>query len=469
MTQSNAYVPLEHNADDEQPPGPPRADTFLRRTRHYARMMVDPVGVVAERFERYGDIYRVQFADRALYALRHPDHIRDVLVNEASAFGKGHSAFVRLGYVLGDSLLTSEGENWRRQRRLVQPAFAPARLREYSEVMVDEAARSTEALARGAARTHDLSKEMTSLTLRIVARTLFGQRTDDNPRVARAMTWLNRAFGSPELLPRGVPTPDRLRMRRAIADLDAAVYELIAQRSADLSRGGADRPRDLLQRLLDARDEQSDGKGLSPKEVRDQLVTLYLAGHDTTSHALSWTFYLLSQNPTAQQALDDELAHVLGGRLPQLTDLPALVQTERVIKEAMRIYPPVMAIPRRAVCDTTIGRYSVPAGSEAVIWVYRTHHDPRFYPDPERFMPERFDDDHSAARPKHAYLPFGAGQRACIGQSFAMIEAQLIVATFAQRLRLRYAAKQAPRMRIGVTLAPKGGLPMHVSARAFAS
>jgi cytochrome P450 len=446
------------------PPGPPPANTFVRRLRHYASMVVDPVGTVARRFDRYGDIYRVQFADNALYVLRHPDHIRDVLVNQASVFGKGHSAFARLGDVLGDSLLTSEGDDWRRQRRLVQPAFAQARLVEYAEVMVDEAARSATELSRANGRTQDLSAAMTSLTLRIVARTLFGQRADDSPRITRAMSWLNQSFGSPELLPRGVPTPARRRMQRAVVELDATVYDVIARRSQQLAQGG-EKPRDLLQRLLDARDAEGDGQGLSPKEVRDQLVTLYLAGHDTTSHALSWTFYLLSQNPAAQQALDAELARVLGARLPRFEDLPALPYTEQAIQEAMRIYPPVMAIPRRAQRDATIGPYPVPAGSEVIIWVYRTHHDPRFFPAPERFEPERFDEAHSVARPKHAYLPFGAGQRACIGQTFAMVEAQLIVATFAQRLRLRHAGKRAPGMRMGVTLAPKGGLPMQISAR----
>jgi len=450
----------------QQPPGPPPADTFARRVRHYASMMVDPVGTVARRFGRHGDVYRVLFAENALYVLRHPDHIRDVLVTNASAFGKGHSGLLRLGDVLGDSLLTSDGDDWRRQRRLVQPAFASARLAEYSEVMVDEAERSATALARAGKPVHDLSAEMTGLTLRIVARTLFGQRADDSSRIARAMSWLNEAFATPELLPRALPTPGRLRVRRAIADLDDTVYNMIARRAADLAHGGqAERPRDLLQRLLDARDEQGDGQGLSPKEVRDQLVTLYLAGHDTTSHALSWTFYLLSRNPAVQHELERELRRVLGGRAPRFEDLPALGYVERVIEEAMRIYPPVMAIPRRAVRDTAIGPYAVPAGSEAIIWVYHTHHDPRFFPQPQRFLPERFEDAASAARPKHAYLPFGAGQRACIGQSFALTEAQLIVATFAQRLEFRYAGKRPPGLRLGVTLAPKGGLPMRITGR----
>jgi cytochrome P450 len=454
--------------DSPQPLGPAPLDTLGKRVRHYAGLLFDPIGTVAQRFERYGDVYRVRSADGSLlYVLRHPDHIRDVLVNQPGVFGKGHSAFARLGDVLGDSLLTSEGEDWRRQRRLVQPAFAPARLAEYADVMVEEAMHSADTLAQHAGRTQDLSAEMTALTLRIVTRTLFGQRDGNSPHVARAMSWLNQAFGSPDLLPRGVPTPTRLRMRRATADLDATVYALIEQRTRELAltQNHSERPRDLLQRLLDARDEQGDGQGLSPKEVRDQLVTLYLAGHDTTSHALSWTFYLLSQNPDAQQQLERELKAVLNGRPPRFQDVGALRYTEWAIKEAMRIYPPVMAIPRRAASDGVIGPYAVPAGSEVIIWVYRTHHDPRFYPEPERFQPERFDDAPSEARPKHAYLPFGAGQRACVGQAFAMIEAQLIVASFVQRLSLRYAGKRAPRLRLGVTLAPKGGLPMRVSPR----
>jgi cytochrome P450 len=220
----------------------------------------------------------------------------------------------------------------------------------------------------------------------------------------------------------------------------------------------------LLQRLLDARDEE-DGSRLSRSEIRDQLLTLYLAGHETTSHALSWTFYLLSRHEHVRDKLHAELQGVLDGRPPHFDDLPALPYTEQVLKEAMRLYPPVTAIPRRAAADGMIGPYRVPAGSEVVIWLYHTHHDARFFPDPERFVPERFDEAQSAARHKHAYLPFGAGQRACIGQMFALIEAQLIIATLAQRLDLRYAARRAPGLRLGVTLAAKNGLPVRAFPR----
>jgi cytochrome P450 len=449
-----------HEALDAQPPGPPPADTPLRRARHYGWMLVDPIGVVKQRFDRYGDIYRVQLGEHDLYVIKHPAHIEQVLVGEGRAFGKGHTAFARLGEVLGDSLLTSAGDAWRRQRRLVQPAFTAPRLAEYAEAMAEEAAACADELSALDDRVVDLSARMTGLTLRIVTRTLFGQRVDDSPRVARAMSYLNEAFGTPDLF----PARRRRQVQAATRDLDAAVFDLIARRKAELERGGAP-PGDLLQRLLDARDDQGGGRGLSEREIRDQLVTLYLAGHDTTSHALSWTFYLLSQNPEALADLRSELQRVLGDRPPRHEDLPQLPYTRQAIQEAMRIYPPVMAIPRRAEREARIGPYRVPAGSEVIIWVYRTHHDPRYYPDPERYLPQRFQDTETDERPRHAYLPFGAGQRACIGQLFAMIEAQLIVATLLQRCEFRYARRRPAGMRLGVTLAPKGGLPMRVKRR----
>jgi cytochrome P450 len=456
----SAYAAIQHMASVTQsPPGPDLGTSIYKRAGHLFRLALDPIGAVDARFARYGDIYRVGQSSNSLYVLKHPDYVRDVLVTHAHAFGKQHGAFQRLALVLGDGLLTSEGERWRRQRRLVQPAFARPRLCEYSETMVEEALRTAGEL-RDRARL-SLSAVMTQLTLRIVARTLFGQHLLDTSRVARAMRWLNAAFGRPDLMPRGLPTPTRLRVRRGVADLDAAVFGMIDRRIAS-SAQGAVREHDLLQRLLDARDEEGDLRGLDRRELRDQLLTLYLAGHETTSHALTWAFYLLSQHPAAQRALDDELARVLGGRPPGFEDLQNLVYTEWVVKEAMRLYPPAFAIPRLAIQDAAIGPYPISAGSEVVIWTYHMHRDPRFFPEPERFLPERFADSSSAERSKHAYLPFGAGQRACIGQTFAMIEAQLLIASLAQQVRFRYDGKRPPRPRTGVTLAPDNGLPIRV-------
>lgn len=430
------------------------------------QMARDPVATVGKRFARFGDTYRVGEPGNALFVTRDPDHIRDVLVTGGGVFGKGHSSFRVLRQVLGDSLLISEGEDWRRQRRLVQPAFARPRLAEYASTMAHEARKLAERLATRRPHQHDLSAEMTALTLRIVARTLFGQDVDDSPRVGKGMRWLNDSFGriDPlELLPAGVPTPTRLRARRILADLDAAVFDVIERRRQLLARGER-APADLLQRLLDARDEEGDGGGLSDKEIRDQLLTLYLAGHDTTSHAVSWTLYLLSTHPEALQRARSELRRVLGDGPAGFESLAELRYLEAAFKEAMRLYPPVVAIPRRASMDTTLGPYSVRRGDEAVVWVWHLHRDPRFYPQPERFRPERFLEGGEGVRNKHTYMPFGAGQRVCIGQMFATIEAQLILAELLRRLDLQYASQRHPGLRYGVTLAPKRGVPMQVSA-----
>lgn len=439
------------------PPGPV-LESWPRRIRHLAALALDPIGAVRRRFAEYGDVYSVTSPGSGrLYVIRHPDHIRDVLVTHAAAYGKQHSAFRDLGRVLGDGLLTSEGETWRRQRRLIQPAFTRQRLAEYSEIMVDEALRTAGELRAG--QSIKLSSEMARLTLRVVGRALLGEQLDHTSRVARAMLWLNDSF-APAVLPEWIATPARRRGRRAVHDLDEIVFGMIDRRRAQ----GADvaASNDLLQRLLEARDEEGARDGLSRREIRDQLLTLYLAGHETTSHALSWTFYLLSQHGEARAKLAQELQRVLGGRRPVVEDLPALEYTEWVVKEAMRLYPPVFGIPRRASEDTQLGPYAVPSGSEVMIWSYLTHRDPRFYSEPERFIPERFAASIADARPKHAYVPFGAGQRVCIGQMFAMIEAQLLVATLAQQVHFRYDAKRPPRMRLGVTLASKDGLPMRV-------
>jgi cytochrome P450 len=445
-----------------QPDGPNGLGR-LQTTLGQLRLLFDPLRTVARRFDKFGDAYRVEQGDNQLYLFRHPDHIRDVLVTNAAAFDKQHSVFQRLSLVLGDALLTSDGERWRRQRRLVQPAFARPRLAQYSAIMVEEAARTCDELAhRGRI---DLSREMNALTLRIVTRTLFGQAFEEEGQTRAAMLDLNRWFAIPPQLLRIMPGAQR-RFDRALGTLDGVIDRLIAAKRRSLADGLADAEpaTDLLSALMRARDENDEA--LSPRELRDQLLTLYLAGHETTSHALTWTLYLLTQHPEACAKLQAELQRVLAGRLPAFEDLPALPYTEQVVKEGLRLYPPAFLLPRRACEDTVVGPYRIAKGSEVVIWSFHTQRDARFYPEPEQFRPERFTADEEAARPKYAYLPFGAGQRACIGQMFAMIEAQLIIATLLPRLRFEYAGSRAPRIRTGVTLMPRGGMPMRVrSAR----
>lgn len=455
----DAYVSdFERSSASLQPDGPGLRSRLALRFAQL-QLLLDPLGTVARRFARFGDAYRVELGDSQLYVFRHPDHIRDVLVTNAAAFDKQHTAFQRLSVVLGDALLTSDGERWRRQRRLVQPAFARARLAQYSVAMVEEAVRTSEALARGGR--FDLSGEMNALTLRIVTRTLFGQAFEGSAQSRAAILELSRWFAVPPQFLRIFPG-GKTRFDRAVAILDGTIEQLIAAKRASLADEG-DGARDLLSALLRTRDEE--GETLSSRELRDQLLTLYMAGHETTSHALTWTFYLLSQHPEVCAKLDAEHDRVLGGRSPTFEDLPALHYTEQVVKEALRLYPPAFAVPRRACQDTRVGPYRIAKGSEVILWSFHTHRDARFYPEPEQFRPERFAPEQEATRPKYAYLPFGAGQRACIGQMFAMLEAQLILATLLPRLRFKYAGWRAPRIRPSVTLAPRGGMPMRVRPR----
>ena len=363
------------------PPGPPPRDGLVNQARYFASFFFDPVGFVARRFEEYGDIYYAPSKGTGLYVLRHPNHLREVLVTRASSFHKTHTAFTRLSLVLGEGLLTTDGEAWKRQRRMVNPAFSQARLAGYAAVMVEEAARSASAWRDGAAV--EMGREMMQLTLRVVCRALFGHgvSTRHIEDVGRAMSLFQESLIRPDVLPVWVPSPQRTKLRRALAALDDMTYGIIAaRRAAAASRADTD----LLQMLVDAVDEEGDGGRLTEKELRDQLVTLFLAGHETTSHALTWALYLLSQNPRAERLLHAELDRVLGSRAPTYEDLASLPYTTQVIEESLRLYPPVYTLARKAHEDTEIGGYSVPAGSEAILWIYMTHRDPRFYPAPNR-------------------------------------------------------------------------------------
>jgi len=456
---TNAYAPHI----DSFPPGPPpRAKGLLSSLRYYSNFITDPFGFVSARFNQYGDIYCAPNPDGALYVLRHPDHLREVLLTRADDFSKTHTAFDSLVHVLGDALLTSDGENWKRQRRMVQPAFTRKRLTGYGEMMISE----TEKTKNRWRHTHevDMGREMVDLTLNIVCRTLFSyQPTNKTDQVANAMKVFNDSLAGPNILPKWLPTPGRVQVKRAIGLLDKIIYDIIEQRRA--APEATSQPNDLLQMLATAVDSEGSGDQLSAKEIRDQLMTLFLAGHETTSHALTWTWYLLSQNPQVEQKLHEELDLVLAGKAPGFDDLSALPYTEQVIKEAMRLYPPAYVLARRARCDTEVGGYKVPAGSELVIWIYMTHHDARWYPEPDAFKPERFEPNAIAQRPKLAYLPFGAGPRSCIGTEFAMLEARLILATLAQSFRPKLISQQPITTRPRITLAPKTKVKMVLEQR----
>ncbi|MCA9704657.1 MAG: cytochrome P450 [Myxococcales bacterium] len=464
MTTTAAVSSPDLRPAHERPPGPPPRRGGLHSLGYFYRFATDPFGFVGERFERYGDVYFAPSDGTGLFVLRHPDHIREVLALRSSRFAKQHSAFGRLSQVLGEGLLTADGEAWKRHRRMIQPAFHRSRLSDYAEVMIDETERTIAAWSDGEVR--DIAREMVELTLRVVSRTLFSHDArGQTDAVAHAMRLLNGVLGRPALLPAWVPTPTKARVRRAVEGLDALVYGLVDERRAAIERGEPGLPRDLLQALVTTVDEEGDHGTLSRQEVRDELVTLFLAGHETTSHALTWTWMLLSRNPGQRALLHRELDAVLAGRAPSSSDLEALPLTERILCESMRLYPPAFVLARRAVEDTEVGGYFVPAGSEVVIWTWFTHRDPRWYPAPEVFRPDRFLPEARAARPKMAYLPFGGGPRACIGSAFSLMESRLVLATIARRFELELLPGQRPRTRTGVTLSPRHGMPMRLRRR----
>jgi cytochrome P450 len=449
---------------EAQPDGPPpRGKGLVRSLLYYRQFAGDPFAFVRGRFEKYGDIYRVENPDgTGLYVIRKPEHLREVLATKSSKYRKQHTAFERLSEVLGNGLLTSDGEDWKRQRRLVQPAFHPERLREYSLAMQEEATAMAHSWTDGEIR--DVSLDMMQLTLRVVTRTLFSHRVEEEGElVGQAMMQLQETFSSPaNFLPDWIPLPARSRAAKALADLDSVIYSLIAERR---DKDPEVRPADLLQSLLDAVDDEGDGKGLSEKELRDQLMTLFLAGHETTSNALTWTLYLLSQNREAYRKLQEEVDRVLEGRTVSHDDLDSMPYGDQVIRESMRLYPPVAVMARKAHEDTEIGPYAVPAGSEVIGWIYHTHRDPEIFTDPERFLPERFAPAERDKLPKMAYLPFGGGPRLCVGHAFAMLEARLILATLMQAVDFSLVPGHPVEPKLQITLGAKKGMRMRIRRR----
>lgn len=439
------------------PPGPPpREGGLLSTLRYAASFYFDSLGFIRGRFDRYGDIYYAPSRGVGLYVLRHPDHIRDVLVTQADAFEKTHTAFDSLSAVLGQGLLTSDGEVWMRHRRLLAPAFSKKAVEACVGAMVDETRVSIDRMRPG--ERHDVAREMTDLTLRIVGKTLLGiDLASEVETVARSMRSLQTFLALPRAVPEVLAWPMRRAMSRAIADLDGVIGRVIAHRRAGGSRRG-----DLLQMLLDAVDPEDPSVRLSSSEIRDELVTFLLAGHETTSNTLAWALYLLSQAPDVERELVREIDDVLGGAPPTAENVGRLEYTERVVKEAMRMYPPAYVLARRAGRDATIGPWEVPRGSEVVVWTYFTHHDPRYYPEPDVFRPARFTPEEEARRPKQAYLPFGAGPRACIGRSFAMVEATAVLACLYQRRSFGYESPRPPKPAPRITLSPAGGIQMRV-------
>jgi cytochrome P450 len=440
-------------------PPSPKGHWLLGNLADYQK---DSLGYDRHVARTLGDVVHIRWVNRHAYLISHPDAVRQVLVDDAAKFNKAPIYKDLLAYFLGNGLLTSDGEFWRRQRKLAQPAFHHKRIQAYATTMVDH----TERLLRGwePDETRELDHDMMRLTLSIVAKTLFDADIEKSAnQVGEALTVLlevtNRRIQSPiQVIPEWLPTAGNRQRREAVRALDAIVMGMINERRAS----GQDRG-DLLSMLMLARDD--DGHGMTDQQLRDEAVTLVLAGHETTANALTWTWYLLSQHPEVEARLHAELDQVLGGRAPTAEDLRRLPYTDMVIKESMRLYPPIPSFARQANEDMEIGGYTVPKGLIISISPNVIHHDPRWYPEPDAFRPERFSKENEKLLPKYAYLPFSSGPRVCIGNSFASMEAVLILATMAQRYRLRLVPGHPVVPQATLTLRPKFGMKMVVEAR----
>ncbi|HWN74870.1 MAG TPA: cytochrome P450 [Candidatus Udaeobacter sp.] len=441
------------------PPGP-KGNFFLGSARELARSWPGH----SERCARdYGDVVCYRFLHVPICQLTHPDYIEFVLVKHAANFHKSRD-YAAFRFFLGNGLLTNEGASWRAQRQLVQPAFRHENIAAYAEIMADSAAAHLSRWQDGEKR--DLHQEMGELALDIVAKSLFGANVGHaaetiGEEVAAVMERFFAQAAMSFLLPDKFPIPKTPRLMRSKKRLDDIVLSIIRARRT--SKAPAN---DLLQRLLDARDEQ--GERMNEEQLREEVMTLFIAGHETTANALTWTWYLLSQNPDVEKRLAAELDSVLAGHTPALADLPRLPYTEMVLKESMRLYPPAWGVGRRALEDFEVGGYRIPAGTNVFLLQWVTHRDARFFPEPERFDPERWRDDpiRKGKIPRFAYFPFGGGPRVCIGAGFAMMEATLLLATIAQRYRFTLAPEAVVAPFFSITLRPKYGLPMQVHLRA---
>jgi cytochrome P450 len=437
------------------PPGPERGalDGVFSPFRR------DPLTFLTNAARKYGDIAGLRFLHYRTYLISHPEYIEDVLVNHPRKFVKGRVLQANK-QLFGNGLLTSEGDFWLRQRRLAQPAFHRTRIASYGETMVRYTQRMLEYWKVGEER--DAHQEMMQLTLQIVGKTLFdADVAGDAQEVGRTITLLldfSSDFRRLIFTPKWLPTPRNIQTTLAIRRLNKIVYRMIAERRDSERDAG-----DLLSMLLAARDE--DGSHMNDKQLRDETLTLFLAGYETTANLLAWTWWLLANHPKAEEKLHRELDVMLTGRAPTMDDLPNLRYAEHILTESLRLYPPAWGMARLAIEDHEIAGYPVPAGTGVAIAQWVVQRDPRWYDAPDEFRPERWEGNLQKQLPRFAYFPFGGGPRQCIGNMFALMEATLVLATVAQRFRLRTIPGHEVVPQASITLRPKNGVPVRLESR----
>jgi cytochrome P450 len=413
-------------------------------------------------YQECGEVGIFQVGPWPVVLLNAPDDIATVLVEQADAFEKTPLTRQYLRPLLGNGLMVNEGASHRQRRRLMAPAFQHRRIAAYATTMTSYTEHIQSQWADG--MTLDLADAMMRLTLWIAGSTLFHidllEAADDISATINELSTLANAVANRLVpVPLHWPTPQNKRIRAAIARIDAIIYRIIAEHR----RAGQDSG-DVLSMLLHARDED-DGSGMTDRQVRDEVMTLLLAGHETTANALAWTWYLLATHPHIYQRVRQEVDQVLGGRTPTAPDLPQLAYTVQVFKESLRLYPPAYIIARCAVRTLELGEYTLRPGTNIGISPYTLHRNPTSFPDPERFDPDRWTPENEAKLPRYAYLPFGAGPHVCIGNHFAMMEAQLILATLVQRVTFELVPGQTIAPEPLITLRPKGGVRVVVRRR----
>ena len=437
------------------PPGPP--PNLFRSL--FGALQQNPLDYFTEIFHKYGDVVGMRIGNFRTFVIYHPNDIEEMLVNKARLYHKGRILQANK-FLFGEGLLTSEGDFWLRQRRLSQPTFHRDRVASYATVMGEYAEQMLAGWHAGEER--DLHEEMMNLALRIVGKTLFNADvTSDAREVGDTLDVLLKIaanFGRSVLIPLWVPTPRNLRAKAGVRRLDKIIYRIIAQRRASGSDTG-----DLLSTLLQVRD--TDGSRMSDKQLRDESITLFLAGHETTASTLSWTFWLLAQNPGVEKRFHDELHGVLGGRTPTMDDLPRLPYLGHILSESLRLYPPAWGIARLAEEEHEIAGYPVfpRYGMATAQWV--VHRDPRWYDAPLEFRPERWENGLAKQLPRFAYFPFGGGPRQCIGNTFALMEASVVLATIGQKFRFQLVPGQKAEPFASITMRPKSGIRVRLEGR----
>jgi cytochrome P450 len=465
------------------PPGP----TYKLPGKLLRQFIRDPINTLSTIAREYGEISYFKLGPEHVYLINNPDYIEKVLIYDHRNFKKG-KRLQTAKIVLGEGLVTSEGDFHNHQRRLIQPIFHPKQIMIYSNIMTDYAVRMRNRWKDGS--TVDISEEMMRLTLGIICKSVLNYDVESEAQeVGKALTTVrnySKRLQSPigQVLNKIPILPAPKRAREARKKLDSLVYGLISDRRQQEESGSEMRYDDLLSRLMQAQESNtanhvsnngisststsptstSDGK-MSDKQVRDEVMTIFIAGHETTSNALTWTFYMLSQYPNVERKLHDEIELVLGNRIPTADDIPKLQYTEMVLRESMRIYPPVWTMGRRIENDYSVGEYTIPAGSSILMCQYVMHHDPRYYEKPEEFNPDRWTDDFKTRLPRFSYFPFGGGIRGCIGESFAWMEGVLIIATIAQEWSMHLVPSQRIKLDPAITLRSKYGMKMKLSQR----